>query len=112
MSLLFDPLYPTVVDYVVTQSIWELYEVHFWQLLFGVWGKNRAFLTLQHRYEKKHYEGTALTILVLVFALSYLIEWLMALRARNQALGGLEVPQNNVGADQNRPNGVNGFPNE
>lgn len=103
MSLLFDPLYPTQVQYVVSQPIWELYEIHFWNLLVGKWGKNRVLPILRQRYEKKRYEGPVVVFLVFVFLITYLIEWYMSRKPIPIVPEGDEH-QNNVADHQNEEN--------
>ncbi|CAG2102680.1 unnamed protein product [Medioppia subpectinata] len=109
MSLLFDPTYPLHVQYVVSQSVWDLFEIHFWQILCNKWGKNRAFLTLQYRYEKKRNEVRAVLLLAVVFLLAYLIQRYMNWRRRptQQPIGEAVEEHNGVRQrpDNQQPNG-------
>ncbi|XP_054163207.1 uncharacterized protein LOC128961028 [Oppia nitens] len=112
MALLYDPIYPLHVPYAVSESIWQLHEIHFWQFLLNSWGKNRVFRSLQFRYEKRQnlYEGRALLIVVMAFLLSFIIKRLMnwyadqlIARDNNQNL-----QQNIVNGNHAKDNDVNG----
>lgn len=48
----YNPLYPALAKYEVSQEIFDLHAIEIWQYLIGILGKRRTFVYLAHRYQR------------------------------------------------------------